>query len=64
VEAVVAAPQWCHLAMKTDGKTPFLFPLLYFLAEKGSGSENTGLETESGHADARKRTNMDREPVN
>jgi hypothetical protein len=50
--------------MKTDGKTLFLLPFLYFLAEMGSGFENAGLETESGYVDARKRTNMDGEPKN
>jgi hypothetical protein len=37
---------------------------LYFLAETGSGSENAGLETESGYVDARKRTNTDGELKN
>jgi hypothetical protein len=50
--------------MKTDGKTLFLLPFLYFLAETGSGSENAGLETESGYADVQKRTNTDGEPEN
>jgi len=45
--------------MKTDGKDSFLLPFLYFLAETGSGSENTGTETGSGYAEVRKRTNTD-----
>jgi hypothetical protein len=52
------------LAMKTDGKTLFLLLFLYFLVETRSGSENAGLETESGYADARKRTNTDEELEN
>jgi hypothetical protein len=32
--------------------------------ETGSGSENVGLEMESGYADIRKRTNTDGEPEN
>jgi hypothetical protein len=50
--------------MKTDGKTLLLLLFLFFLAETGSGSENAGLETESGYADARKRPNTDGEPKN
>jgi hypothetical protein len=50
--------------MKTDRKTLFLLSFLYFLAETGSGSENAGLKTESGYADARKRINTDGEPEN
>jgi hypothetical protein len=42
--------------MKTDGngrkKSYFYFRFYIFLAETGSGSENAGLETESGYADA------------
>jgi hypothetical protein len=52
------------VAMKMDGKTLFLLLFLYFLAETGSVSENAGLETESGYADTRKRTNTDGEPEN
>ena len=44
------------------GKTLFLLPFLYFLTETGSGSENTGTETESDYAEVRKRTNTDVEP--
>jgi hypothetical protein len=50
--------------MKTDGKTLFLLPFIYFLAETGAGSENAGSKTESEYADLRKRTNMDGEPKN
>jgi hypothetical protein len=50
--------------MKKDRKTLFLLLFLYFLAEMESGSENAGLETESGYVDARKRTNTDGEPEN
>jgi len=35
---------------------------IFFLAETGSGSENTGTETGSGYAEVRKRTNTDVEP--
>jgi hypothetical protein len=49
---------------KTDGKTLFLLTFLYFFMKIGSGLENTGLETESGYANARKRTNTDGEPEN
>jgi hypothetical protein len=53
------------VAMKMDEKTLFLLLFLYFfLAETGSGSKNAGLETESGYADTRKRTNTDGEPEN
>jgi len=45
--------------MKTDGKTSFLLLFLYFLAETGSGSENTGMETESKYTEVQKRTNTD-----
>jgi len=48
--------------MKTDGKTSFLLPFLYFLAETGSGSKNTGTETGSGYAEVRKQTNTNVEP--
>ena len=48
--------------MKTDGKNSFLLLFLYFLAETGSGSENTGTETGSDYAKVRKRTNTDAEP--
>jgi hypothetical protein len=50
--------------METDGKTLFLLPFLYFLAETGVGSENAGSKTESEYADIRKRTNTDEEPEN
>jgi hypothetical protein len=45
------------IGLKTDGKTPFLFPFLYLLAETRSGSENAG--SENGNTGARKRTNTD-----
>ena len=48
--------------MKTDGKILFYFRFYIFLAEMGSGSENTGTETGSGYAEVRKRTNTDVEP--
>jgi hypothetical protein len=38
------------------------FVSIFFLTKTGSGSENTGLKTESGYANVRKRTNTDREP--
>jgi hypothetical protein len=47
-----------------DEKILFLLLFLYFLVEMGSGSKIVGLETESGYADARKRTNTDRESEN
>jgi hypothetical protein len=50
--------------MKTDGKTLFLLPFLYFLAETRAGSENTGSKTELEYADIRKRINTDVEPKN
>jgi hypothetical protein len=37
---------------------------IFFLAETGAGSENTGSKTESEYADIRKRTNMDGELKN
>ena len=40
----------------------FYFRFYIFLAEMGSGSENTGTETGSGYAEVRKRTNKDVEP--
>ena len=54
------------LAMKTDengwknliSTSVFIF----FLAETGSGSENTGTETGSGYAEVRKQTDTDVEP--
>jgi hypothetical protein len=52
------------LGKKTDGKTLFLLPFLYFLAETGAGSENAGLKTELEYADIWKRTNTDGEPEN
>jgi hypothetical protein len=36
------------IGLKTDGKTPFLFPFLYLLAETRSGSENAGSENGNG----------------
>ena len=45
--------------MKTAGKTAFLLPFRYFLAETESGLENTGTETGSGYAEVQKRTNTD-----
>ena len=42
---------------RTDRKISFLLMFLYFLAEIVSSSENTGIETESGYAEVRKRTN-------
>jgi hypothetical protein len=50
--------------VKTDGKTLFLLPFLFFFVETGSGSENTGLKTKSGYVDAQKRINTDGEPEN
>jgi hypothetical protein len=50
--------------MKTDGKTLFLLPFLYFLPETGAGSENMGSKTESEYTDIRKRTNTDGELKN
>ena len=51
-----------HARTETDGKTSFLLRILYFLAETGSVSENTGTKTGSGYAKVRKRTNTDVEP--
>jgi hypothetical protein len=50
--------------MKTDGKNPISTFISIFFGGNGMGSENTGLEMESGYVDARKRTNTDREPKN
>jgi hypothetical protein len=47
-----------QVAMKTDGngrKNPISTSVsIFFLAETGSGSKNTGSETESEYADIRK----------
>ena len=48
--------------MEKDEKISFLLLFLYFLAEMGSGLENTGTEMGSDYAEVRKRTNMDIEP--
>jgi hypothetical protein len=49
---------------KRTEKPYFYFRFYIFLAETGSGSENTGSEMESEYADIRKRTNTDGEPEN
>jgi hypothetical protein len=53
--------------MKTNGngrKTIFYFCFYIFFVKTGSGLENAGLETKTGYADARKRTNTDGELKN
>jgi hypothetical protein len=54
--------------MKTELKRmekPYFYLRFYiFFMKIGSGLKNTGLETESGYADARKRSNTDGEPEN
>jgi hypothetical protein len=51
-------------AMKTNGKTLFLFSFIYFLIETRAGLKNTCSKTESENTYIRKRTNTDKEPKN
>jgi hypothetical protein len=54
----------CHSSDENGRKNPISTFISIFFGGNGMGSENTGLEMESGYVDARKRTNTDREPKN
>jgi hypothetical protein len=67
---LVSSPtSWTPIVSDENGRKQTKNPIstsisIFFWRKMGSGSENAGLEAESGYADAWKRTNTDGEPEN